>query len=154
MGSYALIDGGVVVNIVSWDGTGDIFNEYKYVEINNAFDAAIGDAYFDDTLYQRPRDGYEYNFDSKSFKWVITELDDAKREAEVSIRNIQASQTEYERASIKIQGIQDSIDDDDFSGSKDGMLTKKNLWVSYRKELRSYITTADGSKNLPNQPTE
>lgn len=46
MNRYAIISDGVVVNIVSWDGNGDIFSGYETINIDDV-QAGIGWMYID-----------------------------------------------------------------------------------------------------------
>lgn len=49
MSTYALIKDGVVENIIVWDGTGNIFNDYTTVNIDDV-EAGIGWSYSDSTF--------------------------------------------------------------------------------------------------------
>lgn len=46
MSNYALISNGVVVNIVVWDGSGDLFSDYQTVNLDE-INAGIGWSYSD-----------------------------------------------------------------------------------------------------------
>jgi hypothetical protein len=51
--NYALIQDGYVMNVVVWNGEGDIFSEYKAIRLNDHFIAGIGWGY-DGTDFSPP----------------------------------------------------------------------------------------------------
>lgn len=152
--NYALIEGGVVVNIAVWNGEGDIFSDFTAVEITDTFAAAIGDAYINGVLYANPRDGYEYTFSTDMLKWTITSEGAAAKAAAVAAANLETAQSEYNRASDKITALQQQIDDEDYSGADTAatVAADKATWVTYRKALRAYIAAEDGGALLPQKP--
>ncbi|WP_158781577.1 hypothetical protein [Pantoea sp. BAV 3049] len=154
MSNYALIKEGFVLNIVVWDGEGDIFEDYTTVEMSDDFPAQIGDAYINGTLYPKPRDGYDYTFDAEKLEWIIT-ADSAKQQAvDHAQEQLRTAQSEYDRASSKIDALQDQIEDEDYSETEteEAVKAAKTTWTTYRKALRAYIAAADGTKTLPVAP--
>lgn len=152
--NYALIKDGFVVNIVVWTGEGDIFSDFTTVEITESFTAAIDDAYVNGTSYAKPRDGYEYTFSADSLAWVITKEGTTEKAAAEAAGNLVIAKSEYESASEKITALQQQIDDEDYSESDtaEAVAEVKASWTTYRKALRAYIATGNGSATLPAQP--
>lgn len=52
---YALIQNGIVVNIVEWDGKGDLFDSYETVNVDN-IRCGVGWEYQDDKYIAPPDD--------------------------------------------------------------------------------------------------
>ncbi|HBD0130762.1 TPA: hypothetical protein KFU04_002015 [Escherichia coli] len=67
--SYALISNDVVINVVMWNGEGNLFDEYNVVD-NTVLDASPGDYYIDDVLYPYPRDDQQYVFNKDEKEWL------------------------------------------------------------------------------------
>lgn len=65
--SYAIVSEGVVVNIVSWDGVGDIFSSFIAVEIEDGVICDVGwtysDGKFSDPNYSEPESSVLYQND-------------------------------------------------------------------------------------------
>lgn len=74
---WALVENNIVTNIVVWDGKGDLFSGVTTVQNDNA---NIGDIFLNETLYSKPLDGYDYDFDFENKKWVITPESAEKKE--------------------------------------------------------------------------
>lgn len=51
---YALVEDGVVKNLVSWDGEGDLFDGYTVVELTQDVEVSIGWTYADSTFTAPP----------------------------------------------------------------------------------------------------
>lgn len=152
--NYALIKDGFVVNIVVWNGEGDIFAEFTAVEVTDAFPASIDDAYVNGTLYAKPRNGYEYTFSTDSLAWVITADGVVQKAAADAAVNMETAQSEYDRASEKLTALQQQIDDEDYSETDTAqkVAATKATWTTYRKALRAYIAADDGTAALPKAP--
>ncbi|MFU2318912.1 hypothetical protein [Rahnella sp. PCH160] len=153
--NYAIIKDGFVVNTVVWDGDGDIFFDVTPVEITDDFNASIGDAYVNNALYAKPRDGYDYTFSTETLAWTITAESAELKSAASAEGNLETAQSEYTRASDKITALQQQIDDEDYSGTDTvaAVAVEKSTLVTYRKALRAYIATGDGTAILPAQPS-
>ncbi len=66
-----------------------------------------------------------------------------------------AEQSEYDGASSKINSIREQIEDEDFTTAMESELDDLlSTWTEYRKSLRSYISSGDGSKELPSPPKD
>jgi len=154
MSDYAIVQDSFVINTVEWDGNGNIFDGYITFEVDSGNAASIGDAYINSTLYPKPRDGYDYDFDNEKLEWVITAegaTQKAKLQAEI---NLAIAQSEYDRASDKIDAFDDQIEDEDYTATDTEAVVKSNrsAWITYRKSLRAYISAADGTVTLPIAP--
>lgn len=154
MADYAVIKDGFVVNTVIWDGEGDIFADYTTVEITKDFLAQIGDAYFNDTPYPKPRDGYDYAFDAEKLQWIITSDSTKQQAADNSREKLRNAQSEYDRASEQITALQQRIQDEDYdaTNTESAVAEAKTAWTKYRKALRSFMSAADGTRALPSAP--
>ncbi|HIF9037197.1 TPA: tail fiber assembly protein [Yersinia enterocolitica] len=72
MGRYAVVsDKGVVTNTIEYDGVAETHNDPKPVPIDD-LPVSIGDKYLNEIFYLKPRDGYEYVFNTDSLEWNIT----------------------------------------------------------------------------------
>ncbi|EMF7827648.1 TPA: tail fiber assembly protein [Yersinia enterocolitica] len=72
MGRYAVVsDKGVVTNTIEYDGVAETYNDPKPVNIED-LPVSIGDKYLNGIFYLKPRDGYEYVFNTDSLEWNIT----------------------------------------------------------------------------------
>lgn len=152
---YAIIKDGFVINMVVWDGEGDVFSDVTPIEITGNFIASIGDAYLNGVLYVKPRDGYEYTFSSDTLEWAITSEGAAAKIASVTAANLETAQSEYDLSSEKITALQQQIDDEDYSEADTAkkVAVAKATWITYRKALRAYIAADDGTAALPKAPT-
>lgn len=137
MSYYALIKDGVVENVVVWDGSEGLFDDYTTHELS-------------ETEIAGP--GFSAKLDSKK-KWVFTPPvvnTSPEEQSEINLLNAQSS---YEVASSKIKSLNEQIEDDDYSNSSEdkvkGLLSS---WTSYRKALRAYISSSDGTQPLPLSP--
>lgn len=67
---------------------------------------------------------------------------------------LNSAESEYNRATRKINALNEKMEDDDYSDgeSEESLTAIKNLWKEYRIALRAYIKDADGTKELPNSP--
>lgn len=152
---YAIIKDGFVINMVVWDGEGDVFSGVTPIEITGNFIASIGDAYINGVIYVKPRDGYEYTFSSDTLEWAITSEGAAAKIVAVAAANLETAQSEYDLASEKITALQQQIEDDDYSetDTAETVAATKVTWTTYRKALRAYIAVYDGTAALPKAPT-
>ncbi|HDL6675098.1 TPA: tail fiber assembly protein [Yersinia enterocolitica] len=72
MGRYAVVsDEGVVTNTIEYDGVAETHNDPKPVPIDD-LPVNAGDKYLNEIFYLKPRDGYEYVFNTDSLEWNIT----------------------------------------------------------------------------------
>ncbi|ENJ2508540.1 tail fiber assembly protein [Escherichia coli] len=118
MSNYALISEGVVVNIVVWDGGGDLFPDYQTVNIDG-ISAGIGWSYSDDKFSPPPPP-------EVSHEELVAQAEMNKQSLLISARStISIWQTELQL------GI---ISDDD----KASLIS----WLSYIKELQAIDTSS------------
>lgn len=130
---------------------GDIFSDFITVKTTDNFVVAMGDAYVNDVLYAKPRDGYEYTFPNNTRSPRRAQ----RRKNGAGGANLETAHSEYGRASDKITALQQQIDDDNYSetetAEKDA--AAKAIWTTYRKVLRAYIAADAGTAALPKAPT-
>lgn len=137
MSNYALIKNGLVENVVVWDGEGDIFSEYTTYELSDGEVAAPD---------------FSAIKDSKG-NWTFNAPEVNLTPQQQSELNIISAQSEYDRASSKINSIRDQIEDEDFETISEDKLNKLLVtWTNYRKSLRSYLALGDGNKDVPLPP--
>lgn len=154
MTNYAVISDGFVVNVVVWDGTGDIFADTTTIELTDKVSAFIGDAYLDGKVISKPRDGYDYDFTPDKKAWVMTDESKAIVAEKDKTKNLTFAKSEYDRASTKLTSLEQRIEDDDYDevNTEASIAAEKTKWTTYRKSLRAYIAAADGTAYLPKAP--
>jgi len=134
MSTYALIKDGMVVNVVVWDGEGQMFDSFTTYEVKE--NEQIGP-------------GYSAKKDKKG-SWSFTPPSVVMTDEEIALANISTAQSEYDVATANINALRQIVEDGDYEDSSEEEV--KNLineWTSYRIALRSYLKVADGSKELP-----
>ncbi|WLS77200.1 hypothetical protein Q3V30_11930 [Erwinia pyri] len=136
MADYALIKDGMVQNVVVWDGEGNLFEGFDTYEIQDGDIVGLG--------YSVTGSAGKYKF-----KAPVVVVDPE----ELAGQNLATAQSEYDRASKNISDLNDQIADEDYSGTTEEIVKKKQVtWTSYRKSLRAYIANNDGSVSLPSSP--
>lgn len=139
MSNYALIKDGFIENVAVWDGEGDIFSEYTTYELSDGEVAAPG------FLATKDNKG-NWMFQAPGVSLT------PQQEAEL---NMISAQSEYEGASSKINSIREKIEGEDFTTASESELNHLlSTWAGYRKSLRSYISSGEGSKKLPSPPKD
>lgn len=69
---------------------------------------------------------------------------------EIAVENLRTATTEYAQASSNILALQEQIADSDWAGtSEEAVRDSLANWTAYRRALRAYINTGDGSQALP-----
>ncbi|HGK4675307.1 TPA: hypothetical protein ACJ2WV_004608 [Kluyvera georgiana] len=131
----------------------------KYARIENCIVAElvdvpdgvnISDLYHPDLLFvdvsgaaQLPDDGWTYADGVFAAPVYVPTPED----------NLIAAQSGYDRATAVITDLNEQIEDSDYSGtSEDAVKTMLAGWTDYRKKLRAYIKSADGSQPVPSAP--
>ncbi|EPS5556355.1 MULTISPECIES: hypothetical protein [Enterobacter] len=131
---YALVKDNVVENLIAWDGEGDLFPGYDAIELSDELIASVG-----------------WSYDGKTF---TAPPDPAKTPEEQAAENLAIAQSEYDRATIVINELNEQIQDEDYDGTtEEAVKDELAAWTNYRKELRAYIKAADGSQQLPSAPS-
>ncbi|WGL57915.1 hypothetical protein [Kluyvera intermedia] len=130
--NYAIVSNGIVENVIvciSDKEAKKLFPEYIVIKIGDV-NAGIGWAY-----------------NGKEFIPPEIEISDDERARE----NLALADSEYSRATGMITALQEKIEDADYADgeTESSVLDDKKAWTEYRKELRAYIKTGDGSVNLP-----
>lgn len=127
---YAVVEDGIVTNIVLWDGKGKWADSGRAILTDS--DTGIG---------------WQYE------NGVFTAPAIEKTADEIARENMSTANSEYAGASIKITSFNDRIADEDWSGTTESVIRENLLaWTAYRKALRAYISAADWSKRLPESP--
>ena len=131
---YALVKDNVVENLIAWDGEGDLFPGYDAIELSDELIASVG-----------------WSYDGKTF---TAPPEPAKTPEEQAAENLAIAQSEYDRATIVINELNEQIHDEDYDGTtEEAVKDELAAWTNYRKELRAYIKAADGSQQLPSAPS-
>ncbi len=130
----------ITINEIVWLDTLD--------KINQGFFAMIegNDITLSDTAKPSPY----YSFNKDSLKWTqSTEQIEAEKKIK-NKANLNKAQEQYESVSKTIQDYVDRLQDQDFEElSEEELQTAKSSLTDYRKKLRSYISTGDGSIDPP-----
>ena len=131
---YALVKDNVVENLIAWDGEGDLFPGYDAIELSDELIASVG-----------------WSYDGKTF---TAPPEPAKTPEEQAAENRAIAHSEYDRATIVINELNEQIQDEDYDGTtEEAVKDELAAWTNYRKELRAYIKAADGSQQLPSAPS-
>ena len=129
---YAVVENGVVINIVVWDGQ----SEWQPV---------TGEA-----VSCPAQVGIGWLYDGSNFSQPPTP---EQTPEELASANMAKAASEYERASVAIVALNEQIEDADYDGTtEEEVKAELAAWTDYRKQLRAYIKAGDGSKALPEQP--
>lgn len=125
---YAVIEGGIVVNLIVWDGKSALPPE-------SGEPVAAGDGV---------SIGWGYNGSEFS-----SPPESVKTQAEISRLNLSLAQSEYDKSTAKINALNERIQDADFNDvTENAVRSSLEEWTGYRKELRAYLNS-DGSGALP-----
>lgn len=129
---YAVVENGVVINIVVWDGK----SEWQPV---------TGEA------VQCPSQvGIGWFYDGSNFSQPPTP---EQTPEELASANMAKAASEYERASVAIVALNEQIEDADYDGTtEEEVKAELAAWTDYRKQLRAYIKAGDGNQQLPSAP--
>lgn len=128
---YAVIDGGAVTNLIVWDGETELPSELGKPVVATS-EVSIG-----------------WRYDGSDFS---SPLEPEKTQTEISLLNLSSAQSEYDKATAKINSLNERIQDADFNGvTEDAVKTSLSEWTGYRKELRAYLKS-DGLGILPVSP--
>lgn len=129
---YAVVENGVVINIVIWDGQ----SEWKPV---------TGEA-----VPCPSQVGIDWLYDGSHFSQPPVP---EQTPEELAAANMTTAAAEYERATVTIGALNERIEDDDYDGTTEGEVKEElAAWTDCRKQLRAYIKAGDGSQSLPHQP--
>ncbi|EHM8973251.1 hypothetical protein ACE19A_07015 [Escherichia coli] len=126
---YAVVENGVVINIVVWDGK----SEWQPV---------TGEA-----VSCSAQVGIGWLYDGSNFTQPPTP---EQTPEELAAANMAKAASEYERASVVIVALNEQIEDEDYAGTtEEAVKSELAAWTDYRKQLRAYIKAGDGSQTLP-----
>lgn len=128
---YAIVENGIVSNIVIWDGENNIFADFVTVEITDEMAVAIGHSYTGGDFYPPPAP-------EKSKEELISEAGQTK----MSLLSNADSVTDYWRTELAL-GI---IDDTDKA--------KLTVWMKYIKAVKAVNTSTVPDVNWPERPAE
>ena len=130
----------ITINEIVWLDTLDKINQgfFAMIEGNNI------------TLSDTAKPSPYYSFNKDSLKWTqSTEQIEAEKKIK-NKANLNKAQEQYESVSKTIQDYVDRLQDQDFEElSEEELQTAKSSLTDYRKKLRSYISTGDGSIDPP-----
>lgn len=128
---YAVIEGGIVVNLIVWDGKNSLPADLgKPVAASEGVSIGWG---YDGTDFSSPPEP-------------------EKTQTEISLSNLAAAQSEYDKATVKINSLNERIQDTDFNDvTESAVRSSLAEWTNYRKELRGYLNS-DGLNDLPTSP--
>jgi hypothetical protein len=136
MSNYALIKNGIVENIVVWDGEGDFGLDYETYHIPAGVSVGPG--------YAATKNFDEWTFEAPV---IIKNLD------QIASDNKYEADTEYGRATLKINALNEQIEDEDYTKTTEiNVKASLEKWTAYRKALRFYISADDNHKTLPIAP--
>lgn len=128
---YAVVDKGVVANLVVWDGESEWAPDVGKAVLCGA-DVGIG-----------------WLYDGEKFTPPVI----VKTPEELSIENMSVARSQYDRATVSITALNEQIEDADYDGTtEEAVKAGLAAWTDYRKQLRAYIKAGDGSKQLPSAP--
>lgn len=131
--NYAVVVAGIVVNVIAWDGKSPFDNHEKCDLIKTEEGVTIGWEYSDGQFKQS----------------VETKLSPD----EIAAERLSVAVLEYSKATLKINALSEQIADEDWLGEGDEALRGElSGWIKYRKEIRLYIDSGDGSSVLPTPP--
>lgn len=117
-------------------------------KINQGFFAMIEGT--DITLSDTVKPSPYYSFNKDTLKWTQS-AEQIKAEQKIKNKaNLNKAQEQYESVSKTIQDYVDRLQDQDFEElSEEELKAAKSSLTDYRKKLRSYISTGDGSIDPP-----
>lgn len=131
MMNYALIKNGIVVNTVvceSDDVAIELFQDFTVVNITDS-SAGIG-----------------WSYEGNNF----TAPESLQTPEELAAANLAKAQSEYEIASAEIIALNEQIADEDYTDTtEEAVKVELEKWTEFRKQLRTYIKTADFSEIPP-----
>lgn len=135
MPRYALIEDGLVVNVIICDSNEVAENLFPAMTVIRIDGAEAGP-------------GWQY-----SDGIFIPPAVEPPSPEEVAAQNLATAQSEYERASVYITALNEQIEDADYDGTtEEAVKAELTVWTDYRKQLRAYIKIADGNQPLPSVP--
>ena len=128
---YAVIEDGIVVNLIVWDG-------------KNALSPDLGEP-----VVASDNISIGWRYDGSDFS---SPPEPEKTQAEISLLNLSSAQSEYDKATTKINSLNEHIQDADFNDvTEDVVKESLSEWTGYRKALRAYLKS-DGLSILPASP--
>ncbi|EPC7128935.1 TPA: hypothetical protein RI347_000866 [Escherichia coli] len=136
--TYAVIENGMVVNVIIWDGVTSIGFGGDQLTIQIA-QSGVG------TSAPIPGIGWSYE------NGVFTPPPSPPLTPEsMAAKNLALAQAAYNVATAKITALNEQIADADYAGTtEDEVNDELTAWTDYRKQLRAYIKTGDGNLALP-----
>ncbi|EMZ5361555.1 tail fiber assembly protein [Escherichia coli] len=130
---YARIENGIVAELVDVPDGVDISDLYhpdlRFVDVSGAD--------------PQPDDGWTYADGVFAAPVYVATPED----------NLIAAQVGYDRATDAITELNEQIEDADYAGTtEEAVKAELAAWTDYRKKLRAYIKSADGSQPVPSAP--
>lgn len=139
--TYAVIENGMVVNVIVWDGETSIGFGGNQIAIQ-IYQSGVG------TTTPTPGIGWSYA------NGVFTPPPEPEQtEENIAAQNLALAQASYNVATVKINSLNEQIEDTDYAGTtEDEVKEGLTAWTRYRTALRAYIKGDDGSQPLPAYP--
>ncbi|EEY8688820.1 hypothetical protein DFZ21_07990 [Escherichia coli] len=132
--NIALITNGIVENTIicaSVELAEKLFPNYEFVDIDDVT-AGIG-----------------WSYDGENFTAPVI----VKTPEEQAAENMAMAQSEYDRATVVINELNEQIQDADYTDTTENEVKSAlTEWTEYRKSLRAYIRAGDWTQSLPIQP--
>lgn len=146
--TYAVIENGMVVNVIVWDGKAAMSwgGNQSLIQISQLGGASSGISQSGGGPI--PGIGWSYA------NGVFTPPPEPEQTAEdLAAQNLALAQAAYNVATAKITALNEQIEDADYAGTTEAEVsTALTAWTDYRKQLRAYIKAGDGSNALPPPP--
>lgn len=127
-----------------WIKTLDKINDGFFVMVNN------GQIEYSD----RNKPSRFYSFNIKTKTWTQTPEQEELEKQVKSNKNLSLAQDSYDDTTKLINSYSEMIEDQDYSFYTKEILSElKEKAITFRKELRSYLKTGDGTLPLPQLET-
>lgn len=130
----------ITIDIGTWEKTLSKINEGYFAIIDN----------YKIVYSKEKRPSMYYSYNKKESFWEQSNEQILEEQKIKNKANINKAQEQYESVSKTIQDYVDRLQDQDFEEiSEEELQTAKSSLTEYRKKLRSYISTGDGSIDPP-----
>ena len=81
MSTYGIVENNFIVNMVLWNGKGDIFADVNIIDTKGFPEAKIGDAVLEGVVYYQPSSQFEHEFNIEKKVWELTESGETAKNA-------------------------------------------------------------------------
>lgn len=135
--TYAVIENGMVLNVIVWDGKASMGwgGDQLAIQISQSGSSA-------------PTPGIGWSYANGVF--TPPPPTSPLTPENIADKNLALAQAAYNVATAKITALNEQIEDADYAGTTEAEVNADLIaWTDYRKQLRAYIKTGDGGLNLP-----